>query len=222
MLDQISPEGTALAIPSTFLYNQVFEKELEDFTSAIADDFVSNGSTVKNVSVAFALDGGTFNNLAQAVRGFRISFFDSESAFFNSGLDFADHAVATVLATQEIRYRQLEGTSVTEFPVVVRADISGLTMNIGAGHRWMVVTPYMDFGMNGLAFMLRNRSPLFRGGGGVADSIASNPKNGFGYGVSILANYDAAYAINAVPEPGLLCLFGSSVMLFVKRRRRDA
>jgi hypothetical protein len=83
----------------------------------------------------------------------------------------------------------------------------------------MCITPYMNFLDNGQIFMVDNRSPLFRGGGGVGNSIASNPGNGYGLGLNILADYDAAYAVNAVPEPATTLGLIGFLTLLVKKQK---
>lgn len=197
--------------------SQVFEPANAQFTIAVIDDFTVNSSQLEVVNVTAYMGG--WNGFTDAhwsdptrVRGFRVSIFNSIA---NAGDNIA---VGTVdIATADATLSA--GFHPNNFSRFV-----SLNVNIAlpsAGTYWVGVQGLLDFGGGG-GQMGVYQSQWSGNTPGGTNAWQANPGEGFGFGKTQMIDpaSDAAYAVEAVPEPATMLALGAGAAALIARRRR--
>ncbi|MBL8064649.1 MAG: hypothetical protein JNM34_02205 [Chthonomonadaceae bacterium] len=211
-LNQIDPIGNDLGSTGGFGIAQVYSGNLKDASGTVIDDFVSSGGVIDRVSGAFE---STVE--LQYITAWRISIWQTPTDAVNSSNQLDQDTLATTFVTTGLSY-----SLIGSHPPGWRVDIEGLHLTIPAGRVWIgmaAVTPEY----HGQVFVLSNRTPMNRGGGQPRNSVGISP-GGYWGSTQFSVDTDAAYAVNLVPEPASLLVFGLcpfGLYALAKRRSRQ-
>ncbi len=212
--DQIHP-NESLHGSLVFSAGQIFP-DAPEFSSMVLDDLVLPGS-ITRVTAAFQLsDPSAFAALSNQVQGWRVSVFSDPAVGVSSGANLDQGALATQVVT-DVQYAELgEIDGVASFTV----DLTNLSINAGTGTRWIGVSAIMPLAANFQVFTMGNFAPSSFGGGGVDNAVFINPGEGFGSTYEPLFD-NAAYRVEAVPEPTTLLIFGAGLLgTCLKKKQR--
>ncbi len=215
-MDQVNFLGGLSDAPA-FAADQVCP-DWPDISSTIIEDIFLFEPIVR-VQVAFEITDPTLGDrLDQAILGWQVSIFSSPEAAAASGPQLTGDIV-TAFTASNISYSKLEGTQATMPAYVV--DVRGLAIPVPRGIYWISIAPIMPLAGNGQTWILANKYPYKIGDFDVQplNSVGVNPGEGFGMGQLIPANYDAAYAVYTVPEPGTGLTLALGTGLLLRRRR---
>ena len=211
VMDQIEPY-TSLFGELEYGIAQIFPDQ-PLFSSMIIDDFEAVGP-ITSVSMAFELsDPAFFSRLPSAVRGWRISVFESVAAAERTSADFTDNALATVVVTQATYTTIGTVGNTTGF----RVDFGDLTLDAGVGLRWIGVAAILPAETQEQVFLLGNAQPVSYGGGAPNNAVFVNPGEQFGAWRSYALNLNAAYRVESVPEPAALTALALAVGMLTRR-----
>ncbi len=214
MFDQIEPLGS-LETDLEYGVAQVFP-DLPEFSGMVIDDFFAGGK-ITRVSAAFELiDPASFSTLPGLVQGWRISVFESVAKAEQAGNEFALNTLATHVVTAPT-YSSLGSVGKT---TGFRVDFDGLNLDSGVGLRWIGVAAIMPSTTLEQVFLLGNSQPASFGGGAADNALFVNPGEAFGTWRSQALNTNAAYRVEAVPEPATLAGLALGASWLTRRRKR--
>lgn len=191
--------------------SQIFT-DFPDFSCTVLEDFTVNSSGLRviQVSVLFRAQAGFV--AFQDVQGYQLSFF-------------SDVNLATAALTGDAGYALVPPGPAASVTQIV--DLSGnheyglvvLDVDVvlpSAGTYWVGVSPIAASSVAGQFFVQTSNQGIT----GDANARLANPGLGLGAGALSTPGSHYAYAVTAVPEPGVLSLgaFGAVGWLFLRRR----
>jgi hypothetical protein len=217
-MDHVNPIGTNLVSNTFFGIMQIFPDQ-PDFNGTVIDDFISSGTAVSQVDVAFETNNANLN--FALVQGWQVSIWASPAAAGASGVGLNGGTVAQMLVPDaQVAVSSLAGTGAqasAKLASITGLNLGGLTVG---GHYWIGVAPVLDFTQTSTqTFILNNLTPALLGAGTANDEVGIQPLNGFGLGTTIPMQFNAAYAVTTVPEPATLIALGAGLAAFARRRR---
>lgn len=221
-MDHVNPIGTNLVSNAVFGVMQIFpDAASSDFSGTVIDDFISSGTAVSQVDVAFETNNANLN--FALVQGWQVSIWSSVAAAANSGVTLNGGTVAQMLVPDaQVAISNLAGTgaqAAAKLASITGLNLGGLTVG---GHYWIGVAPVLDFTATSTqTFILNNLTPALLGAGTPNDEVGIQPNNGFGLGTTIPMQFNAAYAVTTVPEPATLIALGAGLAAFARRRRNS-
>ena len=212
VMDQLPRD---IAEIQTVLASQDFETANDAFDIFVIDDFTVNASQLQVTNVTAHMGGfGGFVDTnwsdAAIVRGFRVSIFGSVADAGNNisvASVVVNHGAASIGAGYGIFFDR----------------VVSLAVNLAlpaAGTYWVGVQGLMDFPGNGQIGVAGSTwAGSFPGG---LDAWQANPGEGFGQGKTFLITpaTNAAYSVEAVPEPATMLALGAGAAALIARRRR--
>lgn len=215
-MDHFNPVGANLITNPTFGVMQIFP-DVPTFSSTVVDDFISSGTILSSVDVAFELSNPNVNT--SLIQGWQVSVWSSVANASTSGNGLNGNAVAQMMAPPTA-LGNLAGTGAVgtaKSVSLTNLNLGGLT--VGA-HYWIGVAPVLEFtASGGQTFILANTAPALLGAGTANDGMGVNPGAGFG-GTVFATNNNAAYRVNTVPEPATLVALGAGLAALARRRRK--
>jgi hypothetical protein len=201
--------------------SQQFEASFSTYDIAVIDDFTAAAGMLNITNVQALFQGGNgFTSFAN-VQGYYVQVYSSIAA-------------AAANETGDIASTFLSGASVSLTNNYVAGDTANgipnalvsLSLNLtlpGAGNYYIAVQPRNDFSTNGQTYLYVTPGTVAGAFPGGVNAYQTNPGGAFGFtGNQMALNVDAAYRINAVPEPSTWAalVLGGCVLLIVARTRR--
>ncbi|HEY5036772.1 MAG TPA: PEP-CTERM sorting domain-containing protein [Chthoniobacterales bacterium] len=220
IMDQIGNDPTVFngAVGDS---SQQFESSFSTYDIAVIDDFNAAAGMLNINNVQALFQGGNgFTSFAN-VQGYYVQVYSSIAA-------------AAANETGDIASAFVSGANVTLTQNYVPADtvngipnaLVSLSLNINlssAGTYYIAVQPRNDFSTNGQTYLYMTPGTVAGANPGGVNAYQTNPGGAFGFpGNQMALGLDAAYRINAVPEPSTWAalLLGGCVLLIVARARR--
>lgn len=197
--------------------SQVFEPANAIFTVSTIDDFTVNASQLLVTNVTAYMGG--WNGFADGhwsdptrVRGFRVSIY---SSIANAGDEIAVGSVDVAVG---------DATITAGFHPASFSRFVSLNVNLAlpaAGTYWVGVQGLLDFGGGGGQIGVFQSQWAGNTPGGT-NAWQANPGEGFGFGKTFPVDpaADAAYSVEAVPEPATMLALGGGLAALLARRRR--
>ena len=215
-MDHIHPVGADLVSTPGNGRVQVYT-DTSSKSNMIIDDFFAEGSVMDGASMALEF---SFQDIDRP-DGWRISVWDSVASAANSGNDFTQNTVATIFVDffdSNWSLNPLGSTGANSSASQI--DFTNLNLNIGAGVRYIGISPVQSSTVNLNWLLLAHENPALLGNGTDHDSIGINPGGGLGNGTSYAVGTNASYQVEVVPEPATLIVLAGTLVALSKRRRR--
>lgn len=219
VFDQIGTPGTYLLTtrPGPLPSQHFTDPGFEGYSCMVLEDFtvVAGQVTINLVSALFLAHSGAAN--FAAVDGYAVNIFSDPAL---AGASLAGDVASVFVPRDEVAGLDLltDGNGFEYGVVSLRMRLS----LPGPGSYWLGVSPVAAIGVAGQFDLLANGA-TGPAAGGNDNSRFANPGAAFGVGTLVAGEGNFAYAISAVPEPGvaLLGTAGCLCLLASGRWRRS-
>jgi len=211
VLDQI---GDLAAFDSSLLPSpspsQIFT-DFPEFNCSVLEDFTVTGGDfrIERVSVLLKAQAGFV--MFQEIEGYQVNFFTDVSL---AATTLTGDASSIVVQADDARVTPVDDAGGEDGYGRVDLDID--VELPGPGSYWVGVSPIAANSVAGQFFV----QATTHGDAGEPNARLANPDGGHGVGPLSIPGHHFAYAVQAVPEPGILSFWFLASGWWLTRRRR--
>ncbi len=213
VMDQIGSNPADTGSSQVIYASQDFETSFDTFDIGLIDDFNSPGLPL--VKIEFV--GGIWNTGSPSwnnIQFYRVEFYSSVAA---AASNLTGDVASVTVPTSAVSVDTSPYPNDPNLRALVSIPLPNV--NVGTGQRWVAVIPRMDFSPNGQVGVATSAYASANPGGNNMTHV--NPGGGFGLpGNQQAYSFNAAYRINAVPEPASVLALLAGLGLLAGRRKK--